>query len=250
MRGSHLVFALSIMLPSPAIAETPPNLAAEAAQTVGALKAEQAKAPALKQEADRLSAANESLLKEGKLYQEQIRVRLGPIASAVRADAGRLQADTQRHNQGVAVHNRHCTGTLPQPQYQKCMGEKAYWDRNKANLDSRKAQLQARANDHDRQLRQYNARIQQISAQMKRNFAAWQQRKQALEQVEARIKDYAARLGRVCNLAVQAKNRGEPGVASNAEEALQHCHSVNWDGSNPNLPPLIDVRPPSRTTPN
>lgn len=219
------------------------DLAGEAKQLLGAINADKAKAPILKQQAQELVAANERLLKEGKLYQEQIKVRLEPIANAIRADSARLQADTQRHNQGVAVHNSHCTGTLPQPQYQKCSGEKAYWDRSKANLDGRKAQLQTRVNDYQRQYNQYKVRLDQIGAQMKQNFAAWQQRKQAYEQIQARLNEYGRRFQSVCNTAVQRKNRGGPEYSSNVEEALSHCQSVNWDGS-PGRGPLVNVLPP------
>jgi chromosome segregation ATPase len=244
MRIFPVVCAVGLLVPLVARAQGQPDYAGEAARLLQGIKSEQAKAPALKLEMDRLAGANERLLKEGKLYQEQIKVRLGPIAAAIKADAVRLKADTDRHNQGVAGHNASCTGRLPQPEYQRCMGQKAYWDRNKAGLDARKAQLQARANDHDRQLRQYTVRLDQINAQMKQNFAAWQQKKQAADQIQARLKDYEARFKRVCNLAVQAKNKGGPEYSSNVEEALRYCQSVNWDGTSPNLPPLIDVKPP------
>jgi uncharacterized coiled-coil DUF342 family protein len=243
MRIVGLISAASVVLTLAANARAQ-DLAAEAKQLLAAMKSEQAKAPALKQDADRLAAANEQLLKEGKLYQEQIKVRLGPIADAIKADAVRLKADTDRHNAGIQQHNAGCQGELPRPQYDRCMGQKPYWDRSKANLDARKAQMQRRVDDYDRQYKQYAVRRDQINAQMKQNFAAWQQRKQAYEQIQARLKQYAARFQNMCSTAVQRKNRGGKDYSSNVEEALSYCGSVNWDGTASGRPPLVEVLPP------
>lgn len=244
MRLGHLTCTLLLVLAPSANAQGQADLAGQALQLTGALKAERAKATVLRQEMDQLVAKNEGLLKEGKFLQEQVRTRLGPIAASVKADAARLKADTARHNQAVAAFNARCTGTLPQPQYQRCMSEKAQWDRNKASLDARKASLQARAADHDRRLEQYSARIRRIDAQMKQNHAAWQQKKLASEQSEARLKDHATRLNHVCDLAVQARKRGETENTSEVEQALGHCKEANWDGTNANERPLDNAKSP------
>jgi len=207
------------------------DLASTIGGLVQAIRVDQAQAPTLKRDNLQLFENNQRLKKEYDIYAAQLQTRMAPLAAALKAESQRLAAQVNNHNQGVARYTSSCTGTVSQAQYQRCLGEKAYWDRNKASLDGRLATLRTQQANFASQYGKYTNRMNQISTEMKRNFAASEQRKRLLDQIGQRLASYAERLNRAC---AAAMHRTDP----NAREAIRHCHSVRWDGARVNLPEL------------
>lgn len=213
-----------LMLSGPAAAQA--SDAAEIAQLAEAKKSTELSLPALQQQLDEPTQQNERLMKEYKLYDEQVKNRVGPMAKAYETKVSAHNDRVKRSDAEIARHNSGCTGTLPKPQYDKCASERPTLQRivnennaSKARLDSEKTAV---LNERSK----YSTAMEKLSAQMKSNFALWQQRKKTYDETVQKIARYRQRLVDLC-------------AKASTPEALKHCHSIGWDGARRDLPPLM-----------
>ncbi len=223
-------------------AETPseaPAAPSPFASMVAELDTKEATAPQLRKDAE-ADRANPALEAERRLYEQQIQTRLIPIKDAIVADFGKLKADIDKHNQGVARSDAGCTGQLPQPQYERCQGEKRHWDANKGRLDERKGALEQRIAAYEKQTRPYAKRLAEIAAQIERNKQTSAQARRALAETEARIRELKARIADAC--------KALPPDAP--PEHVKYCGDRGWSGARRGLPELKRPRPPFEATPN
>jgi hypothetical protein len=132
------------------LAHAQKDLASEVLSMVRGANAERAKAPKLKQAAKALVKRNENLNKEYRVYDNQLRRRLGPIRRAILADNRIYDADVKRFNRAIAPHHARCRGRLPTAQYNRCMSERRYWDGRRNRLLSRKTRIGSRWRNYKR----------------------------------------------------------------------------------------------------
>jgi hypothetical protein len=194
---------------------------------VGNIKLTKANEAALATQKADAAAANTNLDKERRTYLDQIDKRLGPIKVAIEADATALAANVAKYEDGVAKHNQNCAGTLPKPAYERCQGEKAYWDRRKVELTGEHDRILDRAKDFDKQMGRYTTRMDQIATEMKANFARFTQAEDGIAAARTRIRQLTARLVEACK---------DKSITKTPEE-IKYCEDMAWAGAQPGLPP-------------
>ena len=223
-------FALALLGGISAVAAESP-LGSQVKSLVEEVNLSNAKATALVQEMNGISSQNKELKREYDIYRDQIENRIRPAAIRLNAEIGTFKADSQRHEAAVQRHNSGCPATTTsEAVHARCNGEAQQLNQWRGSLQARKSSFQNRAVAIKRDEARYLPRLNQLAEQSKRNEAQWRQKHEEWEQLTQHLKTAAAKLVEACNTAEQQHDL----------EALHHCHSVNWDGANPDLPPLTD----------
>lgn len=218
----------------------------DVASLVERMRTGQTELAGLTPQMESLTSLQERDLKERKLYDEnfgQMEARKKALIATFRSDADRRLKSA---NDMVEDWNRQCAkdrvGELSKGAYDACAARRAqvgpvvsgiregvkrdadvYFKNNIAPIiDVQKRQLQG---------------MNDISTRMKERFKAW-------EALKAKSDALKAELMRIRTVLVDSCKTAK------TMESLKHCHSVGWDGARQDLPPLTNIMPPNRVTPN
>jgi hypothetical protein len=219
------------------VEEAPAAPAPSVTSLIEGITADRASVAKLRQEESTAERAKAPLQAERAIYESQLRNRLAPIEVKILADVGKLKADADKHNAGVARSEANCAGALPAPQFARCEGERRHWDASKRALDDRKSALQGRATAFERAVAPYARRISQIDGQLEQNERTAAAARRAIAELEAHIRELQAKLVDAC------KAPADP-------ESIKHCNDIVWSGADPKLPRLGTPRPPTVIVPN
>ncbi|MBI2445790.1 hypothetical protein HYV43_05360 [Candidatus Micrarchaeota archaeon] len=161
--------------------------------------------------------------KDLNIWDQQLLVLQGEIALRD-AKLKHHNEDAAVVNEKMRVHNAGCTGTLPKPIYDRCMGEKPYLQTQIDRINNNRAQLDKENADLKRRVDPIINRRRELSAKMDKFRADRAQAEAKLADAQARIEAVTARLRAECK-----KTR--------TPEAAGHCGQVNWDGAPRNVAP-------------
>lgn len=231
-------------LPAPARAQDGyAELAGKASASVAA-KAPQA--ASLKKKMDEQIAENEQTKKEYDKKFDELRSYDGPLAdykrdlAAYEADLATYEAANNSYKSRLADYDSRCTQPPDDATYNACVGEYGNLSAEHGGIDATFSSLNGRhstLNSHSSALNQkvdaLTAELDNYANRMKANFASWEANKKALDQLSSELDGLRTLLVNFCGSVEQIQNTDD-----DALEAMKHCASLGWDGTNRTLPPL------------
>ena len=219
---------------------------ASKAQALQAIKTEvgaaEVEMPKLQQRNDVLVRDSESAKKEWDVYNGQI-PRHNAAVTSFNARAAEHDRDARAQNADAAAYRARCLGReLPQGEYQSCVAWQSRANAWAHRVNMRKAGFDRERTRLNAQKRSYDDRMAALKARMERNMRESEQLQTRLRALRERVAVLRERFGSIC--ATLQKDEADVG------EAEAHCKSVDFDGTQPHLPPLGKPKPPFRATPN
>ncbi len=195
------------------------------------LRSAEASLQKTQQEIQTLTAESRRDLNNYKLYGNTLEQFKEPIA-AIKRREDNFVAARDSYNSRVEAHNSQYGGReLPPDQYAISQRNKAKLDGEKASLSNILDQLKRDGLALERKIGPTVKEMEAIQAREKARSAQLTTLKSNFEKTQSRLKSLRQRMVKVCK---EAEKRTDP----EALEALKHCHSVNWDGAQQDLPPL------------
>jgi hypothetical protein len=242
-----LIQALSVVQASWGADNPPP------APTLAGLNAESsadsAALPGLNATMSQATEANISLAKERAVYTTDQKAKIASAKAAIQYQTDVVQVEKYRpHNEQVATYNGQCSGTLPKPQYDTCMGWRSRLESEAHQLDAEWGRYQAAWNKANIEplnevILKQNARIDVIDAQIKRNFAAFTAAQDRSLALRKRIKEIEGIFRDACS----SKPLNNPFTRA---ETMKWCASIPWDGASARLVPMYKYRGTGGVTSN
>lgn len=185
----------------------------------------------LKTEANELLVDNENEQKKIALWNEQLETRIPKIYGDFVVRRDKSLAEEERLTNEVNRFNSVCTGEVSQAQYEKCAAEAPVLKKaREKNIAERNDLIQEEKdiyNEEQKYLKAIAESNEKISGNFNRHLEIMDEYAEKKKDLEAQRKT----LAKQCDLAEELDDG----------EALAHCHSVYWDGTNRALPPLNEI---------
>lgn len=187
----------------------------------------------LLEENDGIVIDNSNLMKKNKLWQEQLDSRLRPISVPLLADIAASKAEEKRLTVEINRYKSVCEKTFKSktPTYHKCMREKPVLDRVSKKHKADRLKLIKRKNAFDKEWASYVNLINANQKTINKNFKRHLEIKDQIGAYERTLEQYRTNLIVLCADADTDRDG----------EAIHHCQSMNWDGSNRTLPSLDTI---------
>jgi len=236
-----------VWFPDPVQAQTQPVDVGYAELAKKASEVIQAKAPQaanLKKKMDEQVAQNEQTKQSYDKTFEELRGYDGPLAdykrdlAAYDADLAAYEADNNSYKARLADYESRCTQPPDDASYNACLGEYGNLSAEQSgiaarfsDLNNRNSALNSRSAELNQKVAALTATLDNYAQLVKSVFADWEANKKAFDQLSAELQGLRTQMANFCGSVQQIQNTDD-----DALEALKHCASLGWDGTNRTLP--------------